>query len=254
MHLSRRLLSASIMRLADVVFPPVCAYCDCDLTPSEDVGAVRRLCEVCAPKLLEPPNHCCPKCAARVAATFQEAECPWCREHGLRFDHAYALGNYADDLREAIIRLKHPNEDALSTALAETLCERYLAVWQDAGFDIVVPVPMHWWRRVRQGHNGPELTAASVARRLAIRDYPRLLKRRRLTKPQAGLSHPQRQDNVRNAFAVRAGYRVDGARVLLNDDILTSGATCSEAARTLKRAGAQRVDVAIFGRAQREGG
>ncbi|MBL9084027.1 MAG: ComF family protein [Planctomycetales bacterium] len=136
--------------------------------------------------------------------------------------------------------------------MARLLIERYAEQWEATEFDLVVPIPMHWFRRAIQGHNGPDLTATLVAKRLGIVDYPRLLVRRRRTRPQAGLTPPQRRDNVHNAFALRNGYRVEGAKVLLIDDILTTGATCSEAARTLKRAGATTVAVAVLGRAQSE--
>ena len=235
--------------IGSVLFPPVCSYCDRDL-PSECGGA--RFCDDCLPKLYEPPTHRCPKCAAQVAVTFQGPDCPWCREHDLRFDYAYALGRYADDLREAVLRLKHVGEESLATGLARLLVERHASAWEAAEIDVVVPIPMHWWRRAWQGHNGPDLTAALIAQRLKVYDYPRLLCRRRRTRPQAGLSRPERRENVRGCFSLRRGYRIDGAKVLLVDDILTTGATCSEAARTLKRAGAASVSVAVLGRAQGE--
>lgn len=235
--------------LGDILFPHVCTYCDTDLRPE---NAAAGLCEPCLAKLSEPPTYRCLKCAARVAETFQDGECPWCRGHDFRFDRAFALGRYSDELREAVLRLKHPREEALATSMAGLLVEKHAAAWEAAEIDVVVPIPMHWWRRARQGHNGPDLTAALIARRLKIYDYPRLLRRKRATRPQAGLTPPQRRDNVHNAFSLRGGYRVEGARMLLVDDILTTGATCSEAARTLKRAGAASVAVAVFGRAQPE--
>lgn len=243
------LLRRGVRNVGDVVFPAVCAYCDVDIAVGVDP---ERLCPVCLSKLFEPPSHRCPKCAAQVAETFQGPDCPWCREHDLRFDQAYTLGRYSDDLREAVLRLKHAGEESLATGLARLLVERHASAWESAEIDVVVPIPMHWWRRAWQGHNGPDLTAALIARRLKVYDYPRLLCRKRRTRPQAGLSRPERRENVRGCFSLRRGYRVDGARVLLVDDILTTGATCSEAARTLKRAGAASVSVAVLGRAQGE--
>lgn len=245
---ARSIGNGTFSQLGDVLFPNVCSYCDVDL----DVEVTRRICDACLPRLSESPTHRCPKCAARCAETFQSGECPWCRGRDFRFDGAYALGHYAENVRDAILRLKHPRQDALATAMARLLIERYAEQWEATEFDLVVPIPMHWFRRAIQGHNGPDLTATLVAKRLGIVDYPRLLVRRRRTRPQAGLTPPQRRDNVHNAFALRNGYRVEGAKVLLIDDILTTGATCSEAARTLKRAGATTVAVAVLGRAQSE--
>ena len=242
-------LQRSVQDAGDIVFPNVCAYCDVDVVPGAESD---RLCSTCLPKLCEPLTHRCLKCAAQIAVTFQGPDCPWCREHDLRFDRAYTLGRYSEDLRDAVLRLKHVGEESLATGLSGLLIERHVSAWESTEIDVVVPIPMHWWRRAWQGHNGPDLTAALIARRLKVYDYPRLLRRRRRTQPQAGLSRPQRRENVRGCFSLRRGYHVDGARVLLVDAILTTGATCSEAARTLKRAGAASVSVAVLGRAQGE--
>lgn len=245
---------AALRSIRGLVLPPVCSFCEVDLPDSEtpDRTAHDRLCDPCRTTLAQEQLHRCPKCAAAVAPTFQGPDCPWCRKHDLRFDRAVTLGTYRAELRDAVIRLKHAGEEALSTALAQMNWERNGSTVGQIGVDLVVPVPMHWWRRAVQGHNGPDLAAAFWAKRLRVDDHPRLLVRSRRTKPQAGLTPPERRKNVHNAFTIRRGYRVEGARVLLVDDILTTGATCSEAARTLKRAGAKSVMVVVTGRAQEE--
>jgi ComF family protein len=256
-RLRRGLVASTVAALRSfrgLVLPPVCSFCEIDLPDAgESNGSAHdRLCDACRTTLAQEPLHRCPKCAAAVAPTFQGPDCPWCRKHELRFDRAATLGTYRHELREAVIRLKHAGEEALSTALAEMNWERNGETVGRVGADLVIPVPMHWWRRAVQGHNGPDLAASFWAARLQVDDHPRLLIRSRRTKPQAGLTPPERRKNVHNAFTIRRGYRVDGARVLLVDDILTTGATCSEAARTLKRAGAKSVMVVVTGRAQEE--
>lgn len=246
--------ASTLTSFRGLVLPPVCSFCEVDLGDDSDCDAAAgsRLCDACRSTLAQEPLHRCAKCAAAVAPTFRGDACPWCRKLKLRFDRAFTLGTYRDELRDAVLRLKHSGQEALSTALAEMAWDRNAETVRAAGADIVVPVPMHWWRRAVQGHNGPDLAAAFWAKRLQVDDHPRLLVRRRRTRPQAGLSPPERRSNVRNAFSLRRGYRVAGARVLLVDDILTTGATCSEAARTLKRAGAASVAVVVTGRAQEE--
>ncbi|MCE9606643.1 MAG: ComF family protein [Planctomycetia bacterium] len=245
---------AGLDSLRGLVLPSICSFCEVDLEeePGAKVDADRRLCAGCRTTLAQERAHRCVKCAAAVAPTFQGADCPWCRHRDLRFDRAFTLGTYRDELRDAVLRLKHANQESLSTALADISWERNAEAVRAAGADLVVPVPMHWLRRAMQGHNGPDLAASFWAARLQVDDYPRLLVRNRRTRPQAGLSPNERLSNVRNAFGVRRGYRVDGARVLLVDDILTTGATCSEAARILKKAGAKNVAVVVVGRAQGE--
>ena len=111
-------------------------------------------------------------------------------------------------------------------------------------------MPMHWTRRLQRGINSPEILAGCLARHLGIPLRRRLLVRCRRTFLQTEMSPPQRFRNVRAAFRVHKSPCLQGARVLLVDDILTTGATCSEAAKTLKKAGAAAVVVAVLARAQ----
>jgi predicted amidophosphoribosyltransferase len=132
--------------------------------------------------------------------------------------------------------------------------------------DLIVPIPMHWWRRLWRGVNNTEILAEELGRRLEKPVMGRLLVRRRPTRPQKDLLLPERLANLRNAFRLRrshpqAGARQAGARqagaparwqdshILLVDDILTTGATSSEAARVFKQAGAGAVAVAVLARA-----
>lgn len=235
--------------VADLLYPPICAACEVDLGNHCDES---RLCDACRTRLVEQPQFRCPKCAARIAVTFQGDDCPWCRDHGLRFDRTFTLGIYHDDLREAVLRSKYNGSEALTAALTTLLFRRYEAALRELQIDFIAPVPMYWARRIRRGHSGPEISSGVLAQLLAKKDYPHLLVRRRNTQPQVGLSITARHDNVRHAFAVRRRRRVVGKRVLLVDDVLTTGATCSEAARELKQAGAALVVIAVLARAQGE--
>jgi ComF family protein len=109
-------------------------------------------------------------------------------------------------------------------------------------------MPMHWLRRWRRGFNQAELLAQEIARRSAT-PVRRSVRRIRGTAPQAGLTHAKRRQNVAGAF--RVAGRVEGMRVLLVDDVLTTGATASACARALKAAGAERVAVLTVARADR---
>lgn len=235
--------------VANLLYPPICAACEDDLGTEDDES---RLCTACRTRLIAPPVHRCRKCAARIAVTLQEDDCPWCREHGLRFDRTFALGNYEDDLREAVLDSKRSGTEVLTAALTTQLFRRYETELRELAIDLIAPIPMYWTRRLRRGHNGPEVSGDVFARLLRKPDYPHLLVRRRNTQPQVGLSITARQENVRQAFRVRRSRRVAGKRVLLVDDVLTTGATCSEAARELKQAGAALVAIAVLARAQGE--
>jgi predicted amidophosphoribosyltransferase len=113
---------------------------------------------------------------------------------------------------------------------------------------VVVPVSIHWRRRWSHGTNSAAVTAEVLADRLRAPLAAGLLRRRRHTPPQSSLPPSERWANVGGAFAVRIGYHLEHASVLLVDDSLTTGSTCSEAARALKRAGAARLMVVVAGR------
>jgi ComF family protein len=115
---------------------------------------------------------------------------------------------------------------------------------------LVVPIPMFWVRKLRHGINSPEILAEWVAQAAHAPARNRVLVRKRNTIRQMELPPRERFRNLRNAFRLRLGYDLQGARVLLVDDVLTTGATCSAAAETLKRAGAGFVAVAVLARAE----
>jgi len=169
----------------------------------------------------------------------------------LWFDETLALGVYEGLLRDWLLRMKKESGNSLTLAVAELLWQRQaerLVAWQP---DVVVPVPMHWGRRLLRGTNSPTILAERLSQRMRVPLAANLLRRTRATEPQFNLPPSERLRNVRGAFAVKMGYHLEGAQVLVVDDILTTGATCSVIARVLKQRGASRVAVAIVGRAGR---
>jgi predicted amidophosphoribosyltransferase len=140
------------------------------------------------------------------------------------------LGPYADELRTAVLRAKRPAGDRVAAALAALLVARHrdaLVAW---GADVVVPVPMHWARRALRGTSAADELARGVAAALG-RPCRRLLKRSRATTMQNRLPTGERRGNVRGAFRPRGALA--GLRILLVDDVTTTGSTleaCSEAA------------------------
>lgn len=115
--------------------------------------------------------------------------------------------------------------------------------------DLLVPVPLSRERRRERGFNQSELMARRLARLAGLRCYPAALIRRRETWSQAGLSREERERNVRGAFHVPDPHRINGRRILLLDDVLTTGATVAACAAALKKAGAATVSVITVARA-----
>jgi predicted amidophosphoribosyltransferase len=114
--------------------------------------------------------------------------------------------------------------------------------------DLVVPIPSPWRRRVIQGTNSPGVLARQVAKKLRLPVFPSLLRWRRKVRRQHTLLPAERFQNVHRALAMRRGYDIGGARVLVVDDILTTGATANEASRVLRKGGASLVCVAVVAR------
>ena len=176
--------------------------------------------------------------------------CPRCRTRKLRFQGVVSLGTYDGPLRHAVLQMKRPSGEALTIAVTHLLCDRVGGQIKNFRVDLIVPIPMHWTRRWARGTNSAEIIAEVVAQRHALPIAGRLLVRRRKTRRQFNLHPGERIRNIHSAFRLSAGYHFSAARVLLVDDILTTGATCNEAAKVLRAAGARRVAVAVVARAE----
>jgi ComF family protein len=247
------------MRLRDVaaaflhlVFPEACHACGRPL----DWERRSALCGSCWANLERMPTAGCLRCgwpypAADGVAGAESPLCQRCREAGDAFRLARAPLRYRQGgvARAAILLAKHGGRLALLRHLARLLAAeapRYLAPGE---WDVLVPVPLHWRRRWHRGFNQAEVLARAVGRRLGLPVAPRALARVRATPPQQG-DPEARRHNVRDAFRVRRVGRVAGRRVLLIDDVFTTGATANAAARALLAAGAAEVGVLTLARVE----
>ncbi|MDY0168257.1 MAG: phosphoribosyltransferase family protein [Thermoguttaceae bacterium] len=237
--------------VANLVFPPHCVRCSTDVSTSSDWAAGGLLCRDCADELGPQRWNCCRRCGGEVPEyDSQPEQCSWCRNSNLQFDSVVALGNYHGPLQAVVTAMKRPSAGLLPEAMARLLFERREAELRQLRPDVVTAVPLHWGRRISRGVNSPEIMAGVLSRRLGVPLSQRIVTRWRNTPPQKELPPQSRFRNVRDAFAVRAKYDLQDARVLVVDDTLTTGATCSEIAWALKQAGAAVVNVAVLARAQ----
>lgn len=242
---STRRIGGSAVELAiNLVFPPRCSFCRVDL--EQPVGQML-VCESCESELIERSVVRCRRCGA-VGADARSETCQDCRRVKYWFDRVVSLGPYDGLLRSAVLRTKTAGNDAVAATLGSLLAHgRREPICSDAA-QVVVPVPMHWTRKVRRGTNGVSVIAARLATELSLPLAAGALSRRRNTRLQNGLLRQQRFANVRGAFRWTDRYDFRGAHVLLVDDILTTGATASEAARMLKLAGAAQVVAVVLAR------
>jgi predicted amidophosphoribosyltransferase len=177
------------------------------------------------------------------------ADCYRCRGPRLWFDETVALGAYEGSLREIILRMKSAEGDPLSLTMGRLFVQKRAGRLLEIGADVLAPIPSHWRRRLVHRTNSAAVLAEILAGQLRVPLAERLLRRSRYTVRQSDLSPTDRWSNMRRAFSVRGGYHLREAHVLLVDDVLTTGATCSEAAKELRKAGAKRVTVAVIARA-----
>ena len=170
-----------------------------------------------------------------------------CRRGVRGFDAAYCFGSYEGLLREWIHLFKYGRIRTMGRPLGDLLASAFPG---DEQFDAVVPVPLHWRRQWRRGFNQAELLARDIGGRRGI-PLLKALRRARPTVTQAGLSNTGRRRNVAAAFRVRRARAVSGKRILLIDDVMTTGSTAAACAQVLKRAGAARVALLTVARVDR---
>jgi ComF family protein len=202
-------------------------------------------------RLIKPPY--CPCCGepflSPVALTHSPAyRCGTCRAKPPPFDHARAIGRYEGPLRQAIHLLKYRGKLRLMQPLLRLTLEHFDTHFPGTAYDAIIPVPLHRERLMQREFNQAAVLAKGIAAHLNVPARGRLLVRVRSTRPQVELSGSERRQNVRQAFAVTNVAGLEGKQVLVVDDVLTTGATLEEAARTLKVAGATRVDVFALAR------
>lgn len=233
--------------VGNLLLPLVCARCGTNLERAEDRTA---FCLACRGELLPPVIHRCRRCAAPAPVHgLPERGCPICQHVRWSFDRVLALGDYQGALREAVLQAKHVRQETLTLALGRLLCATLAEELSALSVDCVVPVPMHWLRRVHRQVNSPELLAETIARQFGWRRVHWGVRRGRATSTQSSLPPGQRRANVRGAFRLWWPRRFVGKHVLLVDDVLTTGATCHELARLFRKAGAASVNVVAVARA-----
>jgi ComF family protein len=249
--------AAAVGRFAlDALLPPRCLVCGATVA---DAGA---LCAGCWSRMavLGPP--CCAACGYPFAYDMGDgpredgtegdgALCGACVKERPPFARARAALRYDEASKGLILAFKHGDRTDAAPALGRWLAHAGAELLAEA--DLVAPVPLHRWRLFRRRYNQAALLAQQVARAAGKPCLPDLLERRRATPSQGRMSATERRRNVAGAFAVPARHRarLDGRRVLLVDDVLTTGATAGSCARALLAAGAGAVDLLTLARVVR---
>lgn len=225
----------------DLVCPPRCVFCRQDLEATGSL--VAPVCDSCR-RLLSSDGARCLRCGAAVA---EGVACRACRAGRRPWDGIVVLGGYADELRQAVLAAKRPAGELNAAGLAALLLDRHAATLMEWRPEVVVPVPMHWTRRAVRGTSAAYGLARHLAAGLSL-PCRSLIRRTRATRMQNELPHVERPANVQGVFRSRAA---GGRRVLLVDDVMTTGATLAACRTALLAAGAAAVHAAVVARADR---
>jgi ComF family protein len=227
-----------------LLYPAVCTIC------GENVRAGEYLCNRCEAKAVRIVAPFCQKCSQPFDGSItSEFTCANCAHRTIYFDAAVSAYRGRGIVREMIHEFKYGRQIHLRHLVA-----RWLQAALDderirgSRFDIIVPVPLHAARQRERGFNQASLLATLLSAQTSIPSKA-VLERIRYTTTQTALDRSERMENLHNAFRLRKNVDVRSLRVLLIDDVLTTGSTLSECARVLKRAGALSVHAATAARA-----
>jgi ComF family protein len=232
-------LSGRVSRtVLDAVLPPRCLKC------GDILSAAQGLCPDCWRKLTWLGAPCCACCGQPFAFESGEGSlCGACLQKRPAYDRARAVFRYDDESRDLVIGLKHADRTESVPALAGWMSRAGAGLLESA--ELIVPVPLHWTRLASRRFNQAGLLAQAIGRSAGLPVRPEVLGRRRATRSQGHLGRIARFRNVKGAITVsdRHATAITNRRILLIDDVITTGATVESAAKALISAGARTVDV-----------
>jgi len=235
--------ASGVLQLArELVFPSACRLCANPAEPGMPI------CEACLSRM-EFINARCDICGESFAAGNTEHVCGDCSLDRPDFEKARAWVKFQDPVISIVHRFKYQHGFYFVDWMVTGMVDVFRRGFAEEKFDVIIPVPLHWMRLLTRGYNQALILARPLSRKLKIPIAPGALVRAINNPPQVGLSRSQRRENMKKVFAVKNKKIVAGKKILLIDDVITTGATVSEAAKVLVKAGAETVSVLAFGRA-----
>ena len=246
------------------VFQPACCFCDCTTGAAENkhlnAGSAGQsgqsgddicVCDNCYSDVVGSTLDRCYFCGTETNPYNPfGSRCRDCRHLNAKFERAISIGTYQGKLKRTILDVKRDSDDVKAYQLGAFLGSMSNKFDLPENIDCVVPIPSHWRRRMsRRGFHITDVIADGFSKSTGIRKNGKLLKCSRFIKKQAKMRPAQRIKNVRGAFVVPRQNDVLNRRILLLDDVMTSGATVTECSKVLMRNGAESVFVAVAARA-----
>jgi ComF family protein len=234
------IISQFISKLKDICFPITCCNCR-KIVDSEG------LCLECWKKIKWIDDPKCKICGAPFEINI-DALCPRCIKKKPHFDKAISVFEYDDFSKSIVLKFKHGDATYIGRQLATWLWRVSKDIVDDSS--IIIPVPIHFFKRLKRKYNQSELLAQRLGMLGGILYEPRILRKEKNTPQQEGLSKNTRMKNINGSFGVdpKFSYLLSGKNVILVDDVLTTGATANECSKILKRHGAKKVFVLTVAR------
>lgn len=234
--------------LLDIFYPRHCFACNKSLHEEENIY----ICKTCLESIERSEAKRCFKCGFELGQgiTPSRKGCPECENANLRFERSSFVSDYKGPLKDLIHQFKYNRHECLAKLLGDLLINLLLRKDIISEIDVVVPVPLHWKKKLERGFNQSELIAKRICKNLSLAISKNNLYRIKNTLSQTQLPRSQRYRNVGGAFKVKRSKMFLEKHVLLVDDVLTTGITASECARVLKKAGAKNVYLFALARAK----
>ncbi len=241
---NRKLKPASVIikGIINLLYPPVCPLCD-RTVPTEKSDS---LCDVCERKIkiIEEPK--CMKCGKQLESELKEY-CEQCSRRSFHFNKGFTLFNYEEEVRTLILKLKYKGRRDIAKYFAKEIYLNYGEQLKELLADAIIPVPIHKERLITRGYNQAESIASELSRYMGIPCIEEILVRKKQTEAQKKLSGNERLINLYDAFDVDINAfevykkRMSLKRVILIDDIFTTGSTIECCSLTLKKCGISEV-------------
>lgn len=232
--MKKRYFHAAGKKVLTWIYPPRCVICD-RILRTREAGC----CPECTPSLPWAEEPLCMSCG-KLLGSMEEEYCEDCRIHGHYFTQGRGVFLYEGGVRRSLYRIKFQNRRDYLSFYGKAVCismEKYWKRWKP---EVIVPVPMHPRKKRKRGYNQSELLAEEISRLTGIPTDRRLLRCVRLTAEQKSLDRKGRQANLYGCFRAEPGQKIK-RRILVIDDVYTTGSTMDEVSRVLKNAGAEAV-------------
>lgn len=235
------------MRIIDVLLPPTCAGC------GTEVDMVQTLCATCWSQVTFLGSACCDACGYPFEYEVPDQSlCGTCAREQPPFNRARAALIYDDSTRDLVLGFKHADRTEIANLLAKWMLASGRELLDES--DLIVPVPLHWTRLFSRRYNQAALLAQQLGKLSDKPVLPDAIVRKRKTPSQGRMGVKARARNVQGAFAPNPRHRgqLQGKRIVLIDDVYTTGATVRAVAKVLKRAGATQINVLTLARVVRD--